>query len=204
MNKSLFKREWCCRRHRWAVCSRLVLLADCRDLMLDWATIVVANVQRHWWCRHLCCCCHSLCHYYCCHSPRCSDSNCWATTTSWMQTNGRMLQHLDRVSRPTSPGPEHSDTNDMVMVFEVLRRPLGDSINRRRMVVLLAVLGQKRQLPRHTAMRQCTVDHRIIFGMQHNCLLRPVTPNRRPSDVSILFCQKKKKKETERKKGVIT
>lgn len=174
--------------------------------MLDWATIVAGNVRRHW-CRrcHLYyCCCHLLCHYYCCHlllPPllHCSDSNCSTMTTNSMQTNAKMLQHLDQVNRPMCPGPVRLDTNDMVMVFVVQRLPLDDSIDRLQMVALLAVLGQMRPLLLHTAMRQCTVDHRTIFGMQHNYLLRPIAPNRRPFDVSILFYKNERGREGERK-----
>lgn len=110
-----------------------------------------------------------------------------------MQTNVRMRPHLDQANRPMSPGSEHLDTNDMVVVFVVLQRPLGDSIDRLRMVVLLAVLVQKRPQPQHMARHQCTVAHHIIFGMQHNYLLRPAVPNQRLFDVSILFCKESKR-----------
>lgn len=107
---------------------------------------------------------------------------------NWMPINERMQPHWDRAIRPMSQGSVHLDTNDMVMVSVMLRRPLADNTNQQRMVVRLVAPGQMRQLPLHMANHQCTVDRHTIFGMRHNYQLRPITLNQRPFDVSILFC----------------
>lgn len=101
---------------------------------------------------------------------------------SWKQTDAG-TGHWVQAIRPTIPfRPERPDTVDMVTVSEgrQLQLPVGNTYQQ--LMVVPPV-----DLVQDTAMTQCMVGRRRVFGMPHSYQLRPTVPIRQQFAVSILF-----------------